>query len=176
MHLVQALTPTDKVERHEFYKEMQLKMEEDGFLERLIFSNEATFYIRGKVNRHNVRIWGTEQSHAQIDHQHDSPKVNIFCAVSREKVNDQFFFTEATVTGDSFLDMLVHWLLPQLNTNYDDYILQLDGTPSHFHMNVRVLLGYVLPQRWIGHAANGDNNLLPWPPRSLDLTRFGFFL
>ena len=31
-----------------------------------------------------------------------------------------------------FLDMLENWLLPQLNTNYDDYILQLDGVPPLF--------------------------------------------
>jgi hypothetical protein len=34
---------------------MQLKMEEDGFVERLIFSSEATFLISGKVNRHMHR-------------------------------------------------------------------------------------------------------------------------
>jgi hypothetical protein len=34
---VQALTPADKVKRREFCEEMQLKMEEDGFAERLIF-------------------------------------------------------------------------------------------------------------------------------------------
>jgi hypothetical protein len=28
--------------------------------------------------------------------------------------------------------MLENWLLPQLNTNYDDYILQLDGVPPIF--------------------------------------------
>ena len=28
-----------------------------------------------------------------------------------------------------FQDMLENWLLPQLNTNYNDYILQLDGVP-----------------------------------------------
>jgi hypothetical protein len=39
---------------------------------------------------------------------------------------EKAFFTEATVTGDSFLDMLGNWLLPQLNTNYDDYILKMD--------------------------------------------------
>jgi hypothetical protein len=82
-------------------------------------------------------------------HQRDSPKVNVFCAVSREKVNDPCFFTEATVAGDSFLDMLENWLLPQLNTNYDDYSLQLDGALPHFHMNVRILLNCILPQcKW----------------------------
>jgi hypothetical protein len=57
---------------------MQMKMEEDGFVEKLIFSDEATFHISGKVNRHNARIGGTEQPHAQTEHQRDSPKVNIY--------------------------------------------------------------------------------------------------
>ena len=39
------------------------------------------------------------------------------------------------------------WLLPQVNTNYDDYTLQLDGAPPHFHRYVRVLLNRVLQQR-----------------------------
>ena len=68
------------------------------------------------------------------------------------------------------------WLLLQLNTNYDDYILQLDGAPPHFHRNVRVLLNRVLQQRWIGRAAKGDIHLFPWPPCSPDLTPCSFFL
>ena len=176
MRLVQALTPADKVKRRDFCEEMQLKLEDNDFVERLIFCDEATFHISGKVNVHNVRIWGTEQLHAQIEHRHDSPKINVFCAVSRKKVHSPFFFPDATVTGDSFLDMLENWLLPQLNTNYDDYILQLDSAPTHFHRNVRVLLNCVLQQHWIGRAAKGDSHLLPWPPRSLDLTPCSFFL
>jgi hypothetical protein len=41
----------------------------------------------------------------------------------------------------------------------NDYILQLDGAPPHFHRNVRELLNRVLQQRWIGRAANGDNHI-----------------
>jgi hypothetical protein len=41
--------------------------------------------------------------------------------VSREEKHGAFYFTEATVTGNSLLDMLEKWLLPQLN-NYNDYI------------------------------------------------------
>jgi hypothetical protein len=59
--------------------------------------------------------------HAQTEHQRDSPKINVFCAVTRDKVHGPFFFDEATVTGDSFVDMSENWFLPQLNTNYDDY-------------------------------------------------------
>jgi hypothetical protein len=123
---VQALAPAGSVKRLEFCEQMPLKMEEDDFVKRLIFSYEATFHISGKVNRHSVFIWGTEQPHVQIE---DFPKVNVFCAVSLEKVHGSFLFPGTTVTSDSFLDMLENWLLPQLNTNYDDYILQLDGPP-----------------------------------------------
>jgi len=34
--------------------------EEETFLQRLCFSDEATFYVNGCVNRHNFRIWGTQ--------------------------------------------------------------------------------------------------------------------
>jgi hypothetical protein len=49
---------------------------------RKLISDEATFHISGKVNRHNVRIWGTEQPYAQIEHQRDS--VSLLCGVPRE--------------------------------------------------------------------------------------------
>jgi len=79
-------------------------------------------------------------------------------------------------TGYTQKNGVENCLLPQLNTNYDDYILQLDGAPLHFHRNVRVLLIRVLQQCLIGRAAKGDNHLLPWPPRSPDLTPCHFFL
>jgi hypothetical protein len=71
MRLAQALTPADRVKRRGFCEEMQLKLEEDGFVERLASSDEVTFHISGKVDGYNV--WGTAQSHAQTEHQRDSP-------------------------------------------------------------------------------------------------------
>jgi hypothetical protein len=64
------------------------------------FSDEGTFHIIGKANKHSVHIWGTEQPHAQTEHRRDSPKVNVFCAVPCENVRGPFVFTEAIVTGD----------------------------------------------------------------------------
>ena len=40
---------------------------EYGFAEKLVLSDEATFQVCGKVNRHNIRIWGTENPHAMIE-------------------------------------------------------------------------------------------------------------
>ena len=50
---------------------MQEKLEEDEFNERLVFSDEATLHTNGKVNGHNVCIWGEENSHATIEHERD---------------------------------------------------------------------------------------------------------
>jgi hypothetical protein len=58
----------------------------------LFFSDEATFHLSGKVNRHNVRIWALEQPHATVVHQRYSPKINVFCAISSKKVYCPFFF------------------------------------------------------------------------------------
>jgi len=32
--------------------------EDESFLQRICFSDEATFYVNGCVNRYNCRIWG----------------------------------------------------------------------------------------------------------------------
>jgi hypothetical protein len=64
MRLVQALTQAGEVKRREFCEEMQLKMEEDRFVESLI-SYKATFHFSGKGSGHSVSIWGAEQPHAK---------------------------------------------------------------------------------------------------------------
>ena len=62
MQVVQAITAPEKRKHKQFCVDMQEKLEEDEFNERLVFSDEATFHMNGKVNTHNVRIWGEEKS------------------------------------------------------------------------------------------------------------------
>jgi hypothetical protein len=40
--------------------------------------------------------------------------VNVFCALSEQKVYGLFFFVEKTITGAVYLDVLENWLWPQL--------------------------------------------------------------
>jgi len=109
----------------------------------LQFSDEATFHASGAVNRRNVRIWGSENPRAYVQHQRDSPKVNVFCAISIQKVYGPFFFTEGTVIGMTYLDMLQLWLTPQLQ-NTPTFTFQLNGSPANFHCEVRQYLNTVL--------------------------------
>ena len=45
---------------------------DDNFLEKVQFSDEVTFHVSGAVNRRHVRIWGSENPHAYVEHQRDS--------------------------------------------------------------------------------------------------------
>jgi hypothetical protein len=62
---VKALKSDGKLRRSQFIKDIlsNVKADENYFPE-WIFSDEATFYVLGMVNRHNCRIWGTENLHA----------------------------------------------------------------------------------------------------------------
>ena len=89
---IQAITAADKRKCKQFCVDMQEKFEVDEFNECLVFSDEATFHTNDKVNRQNVRIWGKENPYATIEHERDSAKVNVFCAISKNHVQGPFFF------------------------------------------------------------------------------------
>ena len=59
VQLLQALNPQDYNHRTQFHVNFQVKLQEDGFAEEVIFSYEATFFVSGKVNSHNVLVWDT---------------------------------------------------------------------------------------------------------------------
>ena len=86
LHLLQHLKDTDKSAREDFCTQMQVMLEEDGFSNHLVFSDEATFHVTGKVNKHNTRMWGTEHPHLIQENVRDSPIVNVFCAISNKCV------------------------------------------------------------------------------------------
>jgi hypothetical protein len=49
--------------------------DDDAF--HIVFSDEATFHVSGKVNRHSCRIWGSENQHEIMEHERDIPKLNV---------------------------------------------------------------------------------------------------
>ena len=61
-----------------------------------------------------MRLWGSENLHATLEVERDSPKLNVFCAVSQQTVFGPFIFEGKTVTGRSYLEMLANWLIPRI--------------------------------------------------------------
>lgn len=80
LQLVHALKPDDYDVRFNFAGE---KFElEDDFLDHVVLINdESTFHFSGKLNTHNVHIWGSEHPHELAHHRRDSPKLNVSCTV-----------------------------------------------------------------------------------------------
>jgi hypothetical protein len=81
---VQKLSDEDHRRLLDFCLQLQdLMSSDDHFLEKVQFSDEATFHVCGAIN---VRKWGSENLQAYVELQRDSPNVNVFCAVSSQKV------------------------------------------------------------------------------------------
>ncbi|KFM58440.1 hypothetical protein X975_09349, partial [Stegodyphus mimosarum] len=78
VQILQVLKPDDRPRRMAFATDMLRRIEDDAeFLKPIMFSDEASFHLSGIVNRHNVRIWGSENPHEYPETQRDSPKVNV---------------------------------------------------------------------------------------------------
>jgi hypothetical protein len=176
IQMVQQLSDEDHRRRLDFCLQLQdLMSSDDHFLEKVQFSDEATLHVSGAVNRRSVKTWGSENPHAYVEHQRDSPKVNVFCAISSQKQYSPFFFAEETVIGITYLDILQLLLMPQ-SQNIPMFIFQQDGSPTHFQCEVRRYLNTMLPGRWIECASGNDQPLMLWPPRFPDIMPCDFFL
>jgi transposase len=54
LQMAQALTQNDKIVRHQLCVEMQVDVGGEHFVGCLVFTDEVTFHVNGKVNRHNL--------------------------------------------------------------------------------------------------------------------------
>ena len=96
VQMLQRLQPNDKPKRKEFADNMLQRISEgEEFLKRICFSDEATFHFSGKLNKHNVRIWGSEHPYEIRELERGSPKVNVWCGIMCNRVIGPFFFHEA---------------------------------------------------------------------------------
>jgi hypothetical protein len=91
------------------------------------------FHVSGRVNTHNCRIRASENPCVSLEHVYDSPKVNVFCAISKERVYGPFFFMKTSITGIGYADMLQEFHIPQLNEDDQEGCIhfQQDGEPPH---------------------------------------------
>ena len=61
----------------EFAHAILTRLDEDNnFLTKVAFSDELTFHVCGKVNTHNVQIWGSTNPQIVREAIRDSLKVN----------------------------------------------------------------------------------------------------
>lgn len=179
--LVQQLNEDDPDRRLQFCETMMGRIDADNlFLNRIVFSDEATFFLNGSVNRHNMSYWSETNPHWTIDSRSTQypEKINVWAGILRNRIIGPFFI-EGTLTGDMYEDLLRFVIIPAIqevandDENDDGFDLtwfQQDGAPPHYKRSVRDYLDEVFPERWIGRRG-----AIEWPPRSPDLTPLDYF-
>lgn len=180
--LVQELLEDDPERRMQFCQEiMDIIDIQPDFINRILFSDEATFCLNGFVNRHNCRYWSDHNPHWMLEHRTQYPqKLNVWAGIIGNYIIGPFVL-HGNLTANSYLDLLQNRIIPNLINLFhdqdndqilrDDIWFQQDGAPAHFGRYVRDYLGEIFPERWIGRGGS-----IEWPPRSPDLNPLDFYL
>lgn len=103
LQLLHVILPGDNGKIYDFTVDILNEIYiEEQFIHRVMFSDEATVHVLGHVHRHNVNIWANERPHDFVKHECDSPKFNVWCALTRDLVIGPCFFAKCTVTSHNF--------------------------------------------------------------------------
>jgi hypothetical protein len=66
--LLRELKPNYRPHQRKFCSDMLNCLKQDNlFLDKIVVSDEANFDLSGKVNRHNIIIWGSQNPHQFVE-------------------------------------------------------------------------------------------------------------
>jgi len=133
LHALNVDDPDRRVQYCEWFQNMV--REDEEFVRKMVWSDEAQFKLNGTVNRHNYVYWAPENPHVHVEKEVNLPGLNIWCGLSVRGLIGPFFF-EGNVTGQVYLDMLRTSILPEIRTLFgnDRFYFQQDGASPHFHL------------------------------------------
>ncbi|GFW27819.1 DUF4817 domain-containing protein [Trichonephila clavipes] len=147
------------------------------FHKRILFSDEAHFWLNGYVNKQNCRIWSEANPQVYVETPLHPEKLTVWCTLWAGGIIGPYFIKNdeghnVTVNGDPYRAMITNFFIPELN-NHDvqELWFQQDGATCHTARATIDLLKDTFGDRLISRF--GPVN---WPPRSCDLTPLDFFL
>jgi hypothetical protein len=148
------LRPQDHVKRVlHAQNQLTVMQDDETFLNRLLFSDEAHFHCHGGVNIQDFRNWSNVNPYWFREEPLHSPRITVWAAIGCEEVYGTFFFVN-NVTGANYLDMLQQRFLPAIQQlpNFAQLIFKQDGAPPHWSTAVRNLLTATFSNRWMGRG------------------------
>ena len=177
IQLTQELKPNDHSLRRNFADWVLEQLEVDAnFGEKIIFSDEAHFWLNGFVNKQNCRIWGESNPQQMQQLPMHPEKLTVWCGLWSGGIIGPFFFKNdggatVTVNGIRYRAMIKEFLFPKLDDiDADDIWFQQDGATCHTANETMNLL------KKFGESIISRNGPVNWPPRSCDVTPLDFFL
>ncbi|GFW75682.1 hypothetical protein TNCV_4428651 [Trichonephila clavipes] len=107
------------------------------FHKRILFSDEAHFWLNGYVNKQKCRIWSEANPQVYVKTPLHPEKLTVWCALWAGGIIGPYFFKNdeghnVTVNGDWCRAMITNFFTPELN-NHDvqELWFQQDGATCH---------------------------------------------
>ncbi|GFU71438.1 transposable element Tcb2 transposase [Trichonephila clavipes] len=107
------------------------------FHKRILFSDEAHFWLNGYVNKQNCRIWSEANPQVYVETPLHPEKLTVWCALWAGGIIGPYFFKNdeshnVTINGDRYRAMITNFFIPELN-NHDvqELWFQQDGATCH---------------------------------------------
>ncbi|GFW13613.1 DUF4817 domain-containing protein [Trichonephila clavipes] len=147
------------------------------FHKRILFSDEAHFWLNGYVNKQKCRIWSEANPQVYVETPLHPEKLTVWCTLWAGGIIGPYFFKNdechnVTVNGDRYRAMITNFFIPELyNHDVQELWFQQDGATCHTARATIDLLKDMFGDRLISRF--GPVN---WPPRSCDLTPLDYFL
>ncbi|GFV44897.1 transposable element Tcb2 transposase [Trichonephila clavipes] len=93
------------------------------FHKRILFSDEAHFWLNGYVNKQNCRIWSEANPQVCVETPLHPEKLTVWCALWAGGIIGPYFFKNdeghnVTVNGDRYRARITNLFIPELN-NHD---------------------------------------------------------
>ncbi|GFW90928.1 transposable element Tc3 transposase [Trichonephila clavipes] len=171
-----AIHPNDHQARRRFVEWAQNEIAVvPDFHKRILFSDEAHFWLNGYVNKQNCRIWSEANPQAYVETPLHPENLTVWCALWAGGIIGPYFKNDeghnVTVNGDRYRAMITNSFIPELNNrDVQELWFQQDGATCHTARATIDLLKDTLGDRLISHF--GPVNC---PPRSWDLTPLDYF-
>ncbi|GFU27147.1 putative transposable element [Trichonephila clavipes] len=105
------------------------------FHKRILFSDEAHFWLNGYVNKQNCRIWSEANPQVYVETPLHPEKLTVWCALWAGGIIGPYFFKNdeghnVTVNGDRYRAMITNFFIPELN-NHDVRSCGSNKTAQH---------------------------------------------
>ena len=179
LEIKQTLTDRDKEQRFQMCTWFNEMMENDEhWVGKIWFSDEAHFHLDGSVNRRNCRIWGTEPPNVVTTKSLHSRKCTAWCALSSDGIIGPYWFEDnaenaVTVKQENYRHVIKKFTACLRGRRFDLKKLwfQQDGATPHTAVETRKLLSEKFEDRLISLKASHI-----WAPHSPDLSPLDFFL
>ncbi|GFU17442.1 DUF4817 domain-containing protein [Trichonephila clavipes] len=120
------------------------------FHKRILFSDEAHFWLNGYVNKQNCRIWSEANSQVYVETPLHTEKLTVRCALWAGGIIDPYFFKNdeghnVTVNGNRSRDLIP---LDYFLWGYVKSLVYADKpqTLDHLEDNIRRIIADIRPQ------------------------------